>query len=134
MKKDIRFPEVIGVKVVITCKTNELDQDQWDVYVLNENPFDIENVIVVSQGYSEKGQEQQRTSVLRQLLGPVPAGTAALVEPINPELFHLFNEFWVSYYVGKEIYDKKFIFVPETITKKNLRYLPQIDLNGVLHE
>jgi hypothetical protein len=57
-----------------------------------------------------------------------------MVETIDPAVFHLFNEFWVSYYIGDTIYDKKFIFVPGSITESNLSYIPQLDMKGILHE
>jgi len=34
-----------------------------------------------------------------------------LIEPIDPNVLHLNNEYWVSYYIGSQIYDKRFVFV-----------------------
>jgi hypothetical protein len=134
MKKDITFPTVEGIKIVVSCTENEPGHEEWNVYIINDLAIPVENVIVVSRGYGEPGEEQQKTSTLRQLIGHLPAGTALKVEPIDPALFHLFNEYWVSYYIGDQIYDKKFIFVPDSIVKDNLRYVPQLDMKGVLHE
>jgi hypothetical protein len=56
------------------------------------------------------------------------------IEPISPEVFHINNEYWVSYYIGNQIFDKKFIFVPESIREENLIPIAQLGLEGVLHE
>ena len=63
----------------------------------------------------------------------MPAHSTALVEPIDPAVFHLNNEYWVSYYIGTQIYDKRFIFVPDTICEENLSFIPELELKGVLH-
>ncbi len=135
MKKDIVFPTVEGIRVAIACKDVMAEVPEWAVYLLNTNAFDIDNVMVVSKGYSEKEQkqEQQRTSILRQYLGTIEAGQHMQIELIDPSVFHLFNEYWVSYYVNGQIYDKKFIFVPESIISENLVYIPQLELKGILH-
>jgi len=134
MRKDIVFPTVEGIRVAVACKDETAETPEWAVYLLNTNAFDVDNVMVVSKGYSEKEQqEQQRTSVLRQYLGTIAAGTHMQIELIDPSIFHLFNEYWVSYYVDGQIYDKKFIFVPESIISENMVYIPQLNLKGILH-
>ncbi|MCS7019475.1 MAG: hypothetical protein RMJ87_10305 [Cytophagales bacterium] len=134
MRKDIVFPVVEGIRVAIACQDETAETPAWAVYLLNTNAFDIDNVLVVSKGYSEKQQpQQQRTSILRQYLGTIAAGEHIQIELIDPSVFHLFNEYWVSYYVDGQIYDKKFIFVPESIIGENLVYIPQLKLKGVLH-
>ncbi len=134
MKKDIIFPVVEGIKVAVGYNEEVSASEEWNVYIINDLDIQVENVIVVSRGYGEPGEDQQKTSVLRQLIGSLPANTAIKVEPIDPALFHLFNEYWVSYYIGSQIYDKKFIFVPDSLVKANLRYVPQLSMKGILHE
>ena len=133
MKEDIIRPEVKNVTVAIAKKTNELNTDEWSVYLINQNDHDIENTLVTSTGYGEQGNEVQKTSTLRHFLQTVSANSAALIEPIQEELFHLNNEYWVSYYVESKIYDKKFIFLPETIKDENLTYIKELDAKGILH-
>jgi hypothetical protein len=55
------------------------------------------------------------------------------VEPIDPSVFHLNNEYCVSYYIGKQIYDKRFVFVPDTICEDNMSFIRELDMEGVLH-
>lgn len=133
MKEDIIRPEVKNVTVVIAKKTNELDKAEWSVYLINQNDHDIENTLVTSKGYGEQGNEIQKTSTLRHFLQTVSANSAALIEPIQEELFHLNNEYWVSYYVDSKIYDKKFIFLPDSIKDEHLTYIKELDAKGILH-
>lgn len=133
MKKDIKVPEVKNVTLAVTRKVNELNEAEWNVHLINRNEFAIENTLVASTGYGEINGEHQKTSTLRHFLETVPAKGTALIEPINDEIFHLNNEFWVSYYIDGKIYDKKFIFLPDTIKEEHLIYIKELDMEGVLH-
>jgi hypothetical protein len=133
MIKDINLPTVKNVTIAIAREKNNLKQDEWKVFLINNNDVAIENTLVASTGYGEKDGQQQKTSTLRHFLETVPANSVALVEPIDPALFHLNNEYWVSYYIGRELFDKKFVFVPETICAENLVFIKELDGEGVLH-
>ncbi len=43
------------------------------------------------------------------------------------------NQYWVSYYRGQQIFDKKFIFVPDSIVPANLIPIALLGREGVLH-
>lgn len=133
MKKDIEIPDVKNVTLAVVREKNLINQEEWKVYLINNNPFPIENTLVASKGYGEKDGVPQRTSTLRHFLETVPAHSTALVEPIDANVFHLNNEYWVSYYVGNQIYDKRFVFVPETICEKNVTFIKELEKEGVLH-
>jgi hypothetical protein len=132
MKKDITIPQVENVTLAVV-KEGLPGLEEWKVYLINNNDFPIENTLVASHGYGEKEGESQKTSTLRHFLQTVPAKGNALVEPIDAGVFHLNNEYWVSYYIGSQIYDKRFIFVPETLREENLIYIKELDKHGVLH-
>lgn len=138
MKKDIDFTPVTGIYVTIARRFNELNQPEWHVYLINRNETPITNVFVTSKGYSgdeaNPKTEQQRTSTLRHYFADIPAAQSVLVEPIMPDVFHLNNECWVSYFIGNQLFDKKFIFVPDSVVEQNLVLIPELDLEGVLHE
>lgn len=133
MKKDIEIPRVENVTLAVAREKNLLDQYEWKVYLINNNSFPIENTLVASKGYGEKNGETQRTSTLRHFLDIVPAQGTAVIEPIDPSVFHMNNEYWVSYYVDTKIYDKKFVFVPDTICDANIILVKELQLEGVLH-
>ena len=132
MKEHINFEPVEGVSIAI-ARPEDLADLHWQVYLINTNAQPLENVIVVSKGYSGAGEEKVQTSVLRHVFEQVQAKGHVLVEPIDPEIFHLTNEFWVSYYIGRQIYDKRFVFVPDSIVNDNLINISSLNRMCVLH-
>lgn len=132
MKQDINFPKVEGVHVAI-ARLAETPEEEWAVFLLNYNDFDLHNILITSKGYGKKDKEDVKTSTLRQLIPHLAAQSFTQVERIQAEVFALCNEFWVSYYINKEIYDKKFIFLPESVIDKNLQKIELLNLEGVLH-
>jgi hypothetical protein len=48
-------------------------------------------------------------------------------------VFHLNNEYWLSYYIGRDVHDKRFIFVPDSICEENLIFIKELETQGVLH-
>ena len=133
MKEDIERPKVINVTLAVTREINELQQAEWKVHLLNQNSFALENILITSKGYGEKEGEKQETSTLRHYLEELAGHSTFMVEPIQPELFHLNNEYWVSYYAGGKMYDKRFVFLPDSIQDNNLHFIEMLNLRGVLH-
>jgi hypothetical protein len=137
VKEDIPFVPVEGVAVAIVPDTNAVVEDGkagWLVYLLNLNRFPLENVIISSNGYGLDAEGQPvRTSTLRHHFPEMEAQSAVPIEPIDPALFHLNNQYWVSYYHGAQIFDKKFIFVPDSIVPENLIPIALLGQEGVLH-
>lgn len=134
MKKDIEFPKVEGVKIAITLQIGENNIEFWDVHIINRNAFPIDNVMVTSRGFGEKNGQEIKTSILRHFIEKVEAHSIAKIEPIQLELFSINNEYWLSYYVNNQLFDKKFLFLPDSIVKENLIEINPFGLLGVLHE
>jgi hypothetical protein len=132
MIKDIEIPQVKNVTLAIARKKAIGERDEWHVFLINNNSFALENTLVVSRGHGEKNGERQETSTLRHFLETVPPNSTALVEPIDENVFHLNNEYWLSYYIDQKIFDKRFVFVPETICEENLIFIKELDAEGVL--
>lgn len=133
MIKDIKIPEVQHVTIAVARIKNIGESDEWKVYLLNHNEVPIENTLVASKGYGEKDGQKQETSILRHFLETIPAHGTALIEPIDPAVFHLNNEYWVSYYIGTQIFDKRFVFVPDTICEANLSFVKELNTDAVVH-
>jgi len=133
MKKDIDFIPVENVQLAVAKEKNESNSLLWKVHILNKNKVSIANVLIASKGYGEKNGEKQSTSILRHYIEIIGPEDSAVIEPIDSNLFHLFNEYWVSYYIDDQIYDKKFIFVPGSISEQNMTYIDMIQNDGVLH-
>jgi hypothetical protein len=132
MKKDIDFSPVTGVELVITHSEKD-GESQWDVYLINKNLIELTTVMITSKGYGMVDGENKETSVLRHLIEKIEEQSYARIEPIQPELFQLNNEYWVSYFILDQIFDKKFVFVPDSIQAENLQYIPELDLMGIRH-
>lgn len=134
MKKDIRFPKVEDTAVAVVRERNEKDEEVWNAYLLNFKDDTITGVLVSTKGYGVRNNEQVKTSVLRHFLDEVGPNSYAKIEMITEELMGLSNEFWVSFYHNKQIYDKKYVFVAESITDDHLREIPLIGKQGVMIE
>jgi len=135
MKKDIIHPTVDGVKVAVARRLDEFGNALWDVYLINRLKSSIDTVFVTSSGYGVDLEGNKiKTASLRHFFKEIPAEEIVRIEPISPDVFHINNEYWVSYYIGNQIFDKKFIFVPESIREENLIPIAQLELEGVLHE
>lgn len=133
MKKDITIPEVKNVYVAAVKETDENQNEFWNVYVINDQNEMIEGVMVTAKGYLEQpGQPKTETSVLRHVIGNVPAKTAAKIEHITNDVFHLNNEYWVTFFNGNQLMDKKFIFGAYTIDDALLENTPIINKPGVV--
>lgn len=133
MKKDIDFHRAEHLTLVMAREEMEGAEPEWSVWILNNSELGVSNVIVNSHGYGERDGQELETSRLRQHFEDVPAGAKLKLEMISPELFSFTNEYWVSYYIGKDIYDKKVVFLPESIIEANMRMIPELGLRGVRH-
>lgn len=133
MKKDIEFPQVEGVFIIVTKETNELNETGWYVHLINRNTFPIENAFVTSKGYGTLNDEKQETSTLRHHFPLIHEHSTVLIEPIDTSVFHLNNQYWVSYYAKGQLFDKKYIFLPDSIIEENLTTIPEFESPVVLH-
>lgn len=132
MKKDLpeNIVEDMAMAVVLMSETPEVKS--WTVYLVNMKEVQIDNVLISSKGYGEKDGKMVKTSVLRHFLGDIPANSYKGVEAIDTEVFGLTNEYLLSYYIDGTIYDKKFIFLPESIVDENLIRIPLVNKPGVM--
>ena len=130
MKKDIATPEVTDVSVAVVPR-QDTGEELWDIYLINEGDEPLENVLITSQGYGSIDGVDKTTTVLRhfhQTLGP---RDAVKIEPIQPALFGINNEYWVSFNSGEYMLDKRYLFKAGTISDAALDTLPVLDRPGV---
>jgi hypothetical protein len=102
------------------------------VYLINLKDHPISTVLVTSKGYGQKDGKSVKTSVLRHSIGDIDKYSFALIEPIDEQVFGLTNEYWLSYYTGEHIFDKKFIFLPESIVETNMTRVPVLNKPGIM--
>jgi len=132
MIKDIEYPEVKDIAIAIVREEAENGDQGWNVYLLNLRNELIDGVLVSSKGYGMVNGEDVKTSTLRHFLDELKPNTATRIEPIMEDVFRLSNEYWVSFYINKIIYDKKFIFLPETIKDEYFTLIPLLNKRGVM--
>ncbi len=130
MKKDI--PEHISQGVYLAIVPTE-DSTIWEAYLVNDRDVTIDNILINSKGFGEVDKQEVSTSVLRHHILELKPKSFTKIENVTPEVFGLNNRFWVTYYIGRIIYDKKFLFTPYSIDKQHFTNIPVLGKKGVLH-
>jgi hypothetical protein len=132
MIKDIPELKVENIAIAIVKEKDEYDEWVWNSYLLNLKEEKIEGVLVTSTGYGEINEEKVRTSTLRHFLDEVEPKSYVKIEPIIEEVFGINNEYWLSFYLNKTMYDKRYVFLAESITVSNFTTIPLINKKGVM--
>ena len=134
MRDELKGPVVENVGVAVIQIENELKEKLYEVYLLNLKEEIIEGVIITCKGYGENAVtgEKVKTATTRHSLEILLPNEAAKIEPIMEEVFGIANEYWVSFWINDTMYDKKFVFVPESISEKNMKKIPLLGEKGVM--
>lgn len=129
MNKDIEFPKVENVGI---CAIPSEDGSTWTVHIINLHEKPLQNILVATRGYGKQKDNDVKTSELRHFFEKIEAKSSLQVELIPKELQGLNNQYWVSFYLEEQIFDKKFIFLPDTLLEKNLVEVPVVGKKGIL--
>lgn len=134
MKEELKGPKVENVAVAVVQSLNELNEKVYNVYLLNLRDDIMEGIIITSKGYGQNANtgEKLETAMLRHSLEVLLPNEAAKIEPIMEQVFGIANEFWVSFYIDAVMHDKKFVFVPESISESNMKKIPILGEKGVM--
>lgn len=134
MREGLTGPKVENVAIAIVEETDEHNEKMFYAYLLNLRDDIMEGIIVTSTGYGENAQtgERVKTSTLRHSLEVLLPNEAAKIEPIMEDVLGLANEFWVSFWVNEVMFDKKFVFLPETISSNKMKILPILGQKGIM--
>lgn len=134
MREELKGPKVENVSVALVEIPLENNEKEYIVYLLNLRDDIIEGIIVASTGYgvNPKTGEEVKTSTLRRGIELMLPNEAARIEPIMPELFHLTNEFWVSFWIDDVMYDKRFLFLPGSIKQEDFKLIEILGHKGML--
>tara|TARA_R110002051_G_scaffold71624_5_gene129431 strand:+ start:71432 stop:71779 length:348 start_codon:yes stop_codon:yes gene_type:complete len=103
-----------------------LDKD-WNVYIVNNRTTVIEMTMVVSKGYDG----ERKTSIMRHTVGNLEPKSFKKVEVVQEDVLTLNNEFFVTFFDDKKLYEKRFIFEKNTVTECNLTTIPLNDKVGI---
>ena len=134
MRDELKGPKADNVGIAVVETINQENEKEYNVYLLNLREDIMEGIIIASKGYGTNSTtgEKLKTSTLRHSLEVLLPNEAAKVEPIMPDVFGLANEFWVSFWINDDMYDKKFVFVPGSIAEDNMKEIPVLGERGVL--
>lgn len=130
MIKDIVIPEVYDVAIAIVQEFEGLDE--YNAYIFNFKEESIKNVLITSTGYGVINEVKKKTSTLRHFFEEIQTLDYKLIEPVSKEVFGLSNEYWLSFTMNGQLFDKQFIFLPESIVESNFQMIPFIDKMGVI--
>lgn len=130
MKKDIEQLKVENF--AIAAVPNENDSNFWDIYAMNLYDETLTNIIIVASGYGEIENEARKSSTMRFFIEKIDGLDMEFIEPLSTALFDLTNEYWVSFVLDGQLYDKQYLFVPGSLDPINFIHIPFIEKSGVL--
>lgn len=130
MKSDIEFNPVTDISIAIAKTTDEKGESDWYAYIMNLKPVKIHNLLIVSKAYEDEEREGRQTSTLRHYIDNLGPGESRKIERVDPAVFQFYNEFWLSFYIGRTIFDRKFVVEP--FSEWEVEQLEDLDLPGRL--
>lgn len=134
MKKELEGPKVEDIGIAIVKELGSEKTEVYNAYLINFKEDSIEGVLISSRGYGidRNSNEEIKTSQLRHFLDIVPGKSFKKIEPIMEDVFGLNNEYWLSFFYEGKMFDKKYIFLPESILDSNLIDIEIINKKGIL--
>lgn len=132
MKKDIEFLKVENIAVAVVPDVQSEEMNLFSTYLLNFKEMSLQNVFIRSQGKGQINEEKVETSTLRILIENIAPQSFVKVDDFPEQAIGLSNEYWVSFKQNGYLYDKRFIFVPESIVESNYTEIPLIGKRGVM--
>lgn len=132
MKKDITQLPVKDIKVAVCPRNGDLQEELWDVFLINEGSRPITNVLISSRGYGVLDGREKITTTLRYFHESMSANSNFMIEPIQSSLFGINNEYWVSFNQGEHILDKKFTLLANSVSTTSLVFIPKLEKKGFL--
>jgi len=129
MKKDIDFYIAKQIQIVAI---KEWDKDflsqNWNVYLVNNREDTIEAVLVLSRGNSD----DRKTSTLRHGLGNIAGKSVSKVELITEDVLGFTNEYLVTFFLEGKLFERRFVFEPNTISIENVVEIASAHSEGVI--
>ncbi len=115
---------------VVPMRKEEVDY--WQVYLINFSEHPLTTVLVSSKGFGKIEGKEKETATMRHHIELIAPKSFQPVEGMLDDLAALTNEFFVSFYSNGKLYDKKFVFVAESIAKKHFTDIPILEQQGVM--
>lgn len=129
MKKDIEIPSVKAVYIALIQEWNDdFLEKTWNAYLINDGNLPIELVFVVSKGYDG----DLKTATMRHRMEALEAKSYQKLEFVQEEVLDLTNEFYVTYYLHDQLYEKRFVFEKGSVSEENMTQIPLLEIKGIL--
>jgi uncharacterized protein affecting Mg2+/Co2+ transport len=133
MKADIIIPKVENVHIVAIQEwSDDFQENCWYAYLLNATNESLEMAMIVSRAYGLIDGENRKTMSLRHAFATVAPQTAVKIEFLENNVLQLNNEFALSYFIGNQMFDKKFLFSVNSINVNAQVNLPVIPNKGIM--
>jgi hypothetical protein len=133
MKKDIIIPIVENVFLAAVQEwSDDFMEKVWYVYLVNDSDFLLESVMIVSKAFGTIDGEMKKTSLLRHAFIEVLAVSVVKIEMLEKSVLVLNNEFVVTFFMGNQLYDRKFIFKAHSITPDYVEEVPILFVDGII--
>lgn len=133
MKKDIEIPDVKDVYIAAVLELDENNNAFWYIHLINGKNEILEGIMITSCGYmfTEKGRETV-SSTFRHKMNDMLPKTVLKIEMLDPQVFEIYNEYWVTFFCNNKLMECKFTFEPFTIGKNYLAAVPLLKDKGIL--
>ena len=126
---DIEIPIVKAVYIALIQEWNDdFLEMTWNAYLINDGSLPIELVFVVSKGYDG----DLKTATMRHRMEALGAKSYQKLEFVQKEILDLTNEFYVTYYLHGQLYEKRFVFEKGSVSEANLTQIPLFETIGIL--
>jgi hypothetical protein len=133
VKKDIIIPTVENVFMAAISEWNDdFMSNVWNVYLVNDSDFELHDIMVVSKAFGTLNGEMRKTSLLRHAFVEIPPVSVVKVEMIEDSVLALNNEFMVTFFIANTLYDRKYIFIANSISETNMEEVPILFKNGII--
>ncbi len=132
MKKDIVIKDATDIAIAIVPEKNEQGENDWTVYFFNFKETPIESVLINASASGVVDGEEKHTATVRFFIEKLDALSYKKVEAILPEALRINNRYWVSYYEGSEIFEKKFLIAADSNIPDNFMIVPFLNMPGLI--
>jgi len=132
MKKDIEFLKVKDLAVAIVPENEDPEFPLYTAYLINRKKTNLQGVFVRIKGSGIIDGEKVETATIRVFFENVAPNTFVKIDDFEAQAASLSNEYWVSFKENNYLFDKKYIFVPESIVESNFTEIPILGKKGVL--
>lgn len=132
MKRDIPIRKVEDLALAVVPRNDDVNDEMWDVFIINLKDQPIKSVLVNSKGYGKVDGDIKKTATFRHFYEEIGAQTAEPVEAIIRKVFDLTNEFWVSFSFDNYLYDKKYVFVRGVVDETLFTEIPIVERRGIM--